>query len=128
AGFTGIEFVGELADRVPKLCKQFNVDPSLVKIYNVEAAPSALPGFDPALVEYAMESLRNRGVEFKLGIAIKECKPDGVVLANGDEIKSQTVVWTGGVRGNRLVEEAGIETSRGRVIVDSHLRTKEKEN
>lgn len=128
AGFTGIEFVGELADRIPKLCKQFNVDPSLVKIYNVEAAPSALPGFDPALVEYAMESLQNRGVAFKLGIAIKECTPEGVILANGEEIKSQTVVWTGGVRGNHLVEEAGIETTRGRVIVDDHLRTKEKDN
>ena len=28
AGFTGIEFVGELADRIPELCKQFDVDPS----------------------------------------------------------------------------------------------------
>jgi len=128
AGFTGIEFVGELADRVPKLCKQFNVDPSLVKIYNVEAAPTALPGFDPALVEYAMESLRRRGVTFKLGVGVKECTPDGVVLANGEEIKSQTVVWAGGVRGNRLVEEAGFETVRGRVAVDPFLRTKEKEN
>lgn len=128
AGFTGIEFVGELADRVPKLCKQFNVDPSLVKIYNVEAAPTALPGFDPSLVEYAMQSLQNRGVIFKLGVPVKECTPDGVVLGNGEEIKSQTVVWTGGVRGNRLVEEAGFETVRGRVMVDPYLRTKEKEN
>lgn len=128
AGFTGIEFVGELADRVPKLCKQFNVDPSLVKIYNVEAAPTALPGFDPSLVEYAMQSLEKRGVIFKLGEPVKECTPDGVILASGEEIKSQTVVWTGGIRGNRLVEEAGFETSRGRVLVDPYLRTKEKEN
>ena len=128
AGFTGIEFVGELADRVPKLCKQFNVDPSLVKIYNVEAAPSALPGFDPGLVEYAMESLKNRGVIFKLGVPIKECTPDGVLLGNGETIKSQTVVWTGGVRGNRLIEDAGIEVMRGRVKVDDFLRVNEKDN
>jgi NADH dehydrogenase len=128
AGFTGIEFVGELVDRMPKLCKQFNVDPSLVKIYNVEAAPTALPGFDPSLVEYAMESLKRRGVIFKLGLPVKECTPEGVLLANGEFIKSQTVVWTGGVRGNRLVEEAGFETSRGRVMVDPYLRTKEKDN
>jgi NADH dehydrogenase len=128
AGFTGIEFVGELVDRMPKLCKQFNVDPSLVKIYNVEAAPTALPGFDPSLVEYAMESLKRRGVIFKLGLPVKECTPEGVLLSNGEFIKSQTVVWTGGVRGNRLVEEAGFETSRGRVMVDPYLRTKEKDN
>ena len=61
AGFTGIEFVGELADRIPELCKQFDVDPSLVKIYNIEAAPTALPGFDPELVEYAMACADEEG-------------------------------------------------------------------
>ncbi len=128
AGFTGIEFVGELADRMPKLCKQFNVDPGLVKIYNVEAAPTALPGFDTELVEYAMKALEERGVIFKLSTPVKECTPEGVVLADGEVIKSTTVVWTGGVRGNRLIEEAGFEVKRGRVHVDEYLRTSEKEN
>jgi NADH dehydrogenase len=128
AGFTGIEFVGELADRLPKLCKQFNVDPALVKIYNVEAAPSALPGFDPELVDYAMKALEERGVTFKLNTPVKECTPEGVILADGEVIKSTTVVWTGGVRGNHLIEEAGFEVKRGRVHVDEYLRTNEKEN
>jgi NADH dehydrogenase len=125
AGFTGIEFVGELSDRVPELCKKNDIDPSLVKIYNIEAAPTALPGFDPELVEYAMNVLRNKGVEFKVGMAITECKPDGVVLADGSEIKAATIVWTGGIRGNRLIEEAGFETMRGRVKVDPYLRAPE---
>lgn len=122
AGFTGIEFVGELANRVPELCKKYDIDPEKAKIYNVEAAPTALPGFDPELVEYAMQVLRNKGIQFKVGTAIKECTPEGVVLADGEEIKAATVVWTGGVRGNRLIEEAGFETMRGRVKVDPHLR------
>ncbi|TMV44938.1 NAD(P)/FAD-dependent oxidoreductase [Paenibacillus mesophilus] len=128
AGFTGIEFIGELADRIPKLCKQFDVDPSFVKIYNIEAAPTALPGFDPELVEYAMQVLTNKGVTFKIATAIKECKPDGVVLATGETIKSSTVIWTGGIRGNRLVEQAGFEAMRGRVKVDPYLRTTQNEN
>lgn len=129
AGFTGIEFVGELADRVPELCKEFDVDPSLVKIYNVEAAPTALPpGFPPDLVEYAINALTNKGVIFKFSTAIKECTQDGVVLANGEVIKSSTVIWTGGVRGNRILEEAGFETARGRVKVDQYLRTNEYDN
>mgnify|MGYP001301411964 FL=1 len=122
AGFTGIEFVGELADRVPVLCRKNDIDPSLVKIYNIEAAPTALPGFDPELVEYAMKVLSDKGVQFKVGTAIKECTPEGVVLADGQEIKAATVIWTGGVRGNRLVEEAGFETMRGRVKVEPDLR------
>jgi NADH dehydrogenase len=121
AGFTGIEFVGELADRIPVLCREFDVDPELVKIINIEAAPNALPGFDPQLVEYAIKVLSDKGVEFKISTAIKECTPDSVILANGEEIKSATVVWTGGVRGNAIVEEAGFETMRGRVKVDEYL-------
>ncbi|MCL6460117.1 MAG: NAD(P)/FAD-dependent oxidoreductase [Gorillibacterium sp.] len=128
AGFTGIEFLGELVNRLPKLCKEFDVDPTLVKIINVEAAPTALPGFDPELVEYATDLLTSKGVIFKLATPIKECREDGVILANGEVIKAGTVIWTGGIRGNRLLEDAGFETTRGRVIVDSHLRTKEYEN
>ncbi len=128
AGFTGIEFIGELADRIPELCKQFDVDPALVKIINIEAAPTALPGFDPELVEYAMQVLQKKGVTFRIGTAIKECTPDGVIVGEGEEIKSQTVIWTGGVRGNRLIEEAGFETMRGRVKVDEFLRAPGHDN
>ncbi|WP_281889338.1 NAD(P)/FAD-dependent oxidoreductase [Paenibacillus sp. YYML68] len=128
AGFTGIEFVGELADRIPELCKEFDVDPSHVQIVNIEAAPTALPGFDAELVEYAMNVLKNKRVTFKIATAIKECTPEGVVLATGEEIKSSTVIWTGGVRGNRMLEEAGFETMRGRVKVDEELRIPGHEN
>lgn len=128
AGFTGIEFIGELADRIPKLCKEFDVDPALVKIINIEAAPTVLPGFDPELVEYAMKVLGDKGVTFKIATAIKECTPDGVVLATGETIKTSTVVWTGGIRGNRLVEQAGFEAMRGRVKVDPYLRTTQNGN
>jgi NADH dehydrogenase len=122
AGFTGIEFVGELADRIPELCEEFDVDPEIVKLISIEAAPTALPGFDPALVEYAMEILSNKGVDFKINTPIKECTAEGVILATGEEIRTTTVVWTGGVRGNSIVEKSGIETMRGRVKVDEYLR------
>lgn len=128
AGFTGIEFIGELADRIPQLCREFDVDPQLVKLYNIEAAPTALPGFDPELVEYAMDVLRKKGVTFRIGTPIKECRPDGVIVGEGEEIKAQTVIWTGGVRGNRLIEEAGFETMRGRVKVDEYLRVPGHDN
>jgi len=128
AGFTGFEFVGELADRIPQLCREFDVDPQLVKLINIEAAPTALPGFDPELVEYAMDVLRKKGVTFRIGTPIKECKPDGVIVGEGEEIKAQTVIWTGGIRGNRLIEEAGFETMRGRVKVDEYLRAPGHDN
>ncbi|MFF2530017.1 NAD(P)/FAD-dependent oxidoreductase [Brevibacillus sp. DP1.3A] len=128
AGFTGIEFCGELGDRLPELCREFDVDPELVKVYCIEAAPTALPGFDPELIQYAMDVLGRKGIEFKIGTPIKQCTPDGVLLATGEEIKSKTVVWAAGVRGNSIVEKAGFEVMRGRVKVDEYLRAPGHEN
>lgn len=128
AGFTGIEFVGELADRMPQLCKEFDVDPGLIKIYNIEAAPTVLPGFDPELIDYAMRVLTEKGVIFKINTPIQECKPEGVTLATGEEIKASTVVWTGGVRGNSIIEKSGFESVRGRVKVDEFLQAAEFKN
>ncbi|MCM3785920.1 NAD(P)/FAD-dependent oxidoreductase [Neobacillus mesonae] len=122
AGFSGVEFVSELADRLPRLCKEFDVDPAVVHLYNIEAAPTALPGFDKELVDYAMEVLRNKGVSLRIGVPIKECLPDGVIIGDGEKIESSTVVWTGGIRGNKLLEQAGFEVNRGRVKVDEYLR------
>ena len=125
AGFTGIEFVGELANRIPELCEEFDIDRSLVRIITVEAAPTALPGFDPELVEYAMEQLERKGVEFKIGTAIKECTEDGIIVSKDDEveeIKAATVVWAAGVRGNPIVEKSGFEAMRGRIKVEPDLR------
>ncbi|MBP0725604.1 NAD(P)/FAD-dependent oxidoreductase [Bacillus sp. RG28] len=131
AGFTGIEFVGELGNRVPELCKEFDIDREKVRIICVEAAPMVLPGFDPELVEYAVSALEKKGVEFKIGTAIKECTEEGIVVAKGDdveEIKAATVVWAAGVRGSALVEEAGFETMRGRLKVTEHMRVPGHDN
>lgn len=125
AGFTGIEFLGELANRVPELCKEYDIDQNKVQVICVEAAPSALPGFDPELVEYAVSLLERKGVEFRIGTAIKECTPDGIIVGKDDqveEIKAGTVVWAAGVRGNSIIEESGFEAMRGRVKVDEFLR------
>jgi NADH dehydrogenase len=126
AGFTGIEFLGEMANRVPDLCREYDIDPHKVKLICVEAAPTALPGFDPELVNYAMSQLQKKGVEFRIGTAIKECTPNGIIVAKGEneveEIKAGTVIWAAGVRGNSIIERSGIENMRGRVKVQPDLR------
>lgn len=130
-GFTGIEFLGEIANRVPELCKEFDIDRSKVRIINVEGAPTILPGFDPQLVEYAMNSLESRGVEFKLGAMLKECKPDGIVIETDgerEEIPTHTTIWAAGVRANSIVEHSGLEHNRGKVEVKPDLRAPSHED
>jgi NADH:ubiquinone reductase (H+-translocating) len=132
AGFTGIEFLGELSNRIPELCKEYDVDCHKVRVVCVEAAPTVLPGFDPELVNYAVSHLEKKGVEFKIGTAIKGCNPDGIIVAKGEseveEIKASTVVWAAGVRGNSIIEASGIEAMRGRVKVNPDLRAPGHDN
>jgi len=125
AGFTGIEFLGEMANRIPELCREYDIDRQQVRLICVEAAPSVLPGFEPELVDYAVNYLEGKGVEFKIGTAVKECTPDGIIVGKDnqtEEIKAGTVVWAAGVRGNPIIEESGFENMRGRVKVKPDLR------
>ncbi|ALC89492.1 NADH dehydrogenase [Bacillus sp. FJAT-18017] len=125
AGFTGIEFLGELSNRVPELCHEYDVDFQKVRVICVEAAPTVLPGFDPELVDYAVTTLQKRGVEFMIGTAIKEATPEGIMVAKGEElveIKAGTVVWAAGVRGHAVIDKSGFEAMRARVKVQPDLR------
>lgn len=126
AGFTGIEFLGELANRVPELCKEYDIAQEKVKIICVEAAPTILPGFDPDLVSYAISRLEEKGVTFMIGTAVKEATPEGIIVGKNEdelqEIKAGTVVWAAGVRGNSIIDKSGFEAMRGRVKVNRDLR------
>jgi len=130
-GFTGIEFVGELANKVPELCKEYDIDKSQVRIINIEGAPTVLPGFDPELVEYAMNSLEARGVEFVTGALLKEAKPDAVVYEKDgklNEISTLTTVWAAGVKASSIVADSGFENNRGKIQVRPDMRAPEYDN
>ncbi|WP_019241569.1 MULTISPECIES: NAD(P)/FAD-dependent oxidoreductase [Bacillus] len=128
AGFTGIEMVGELIEVLPKLCKQYNVPVEAAKIVNVEASNSILPGFDQAAIEYSTNYIKKNGVELLTSSKIVKCTSDTITLDNGKELASRTLIWSGGVRGNRLLEKMDLPTTRGRIEVDEFLRVKGYEN
>ncbi|MBX6395509.1 MAG: FAD-dependent oxidoreductase, partial [Alicyclobacillaceae bacterium] len=123
AGLTGIELVGEIANWLPRLCEESNIPIAQVRLYNVEAMPSILPGFDPDLVAKAEEILKAKGVIFKVGSPIVQVEPEAVHLKSGEVIRTKTLIWTGGVRGNQIVVDAGFETEpRGRAKVNEYLQ------
>ncbi|WP_308633931.1 NAD(P)/FAD-dependent oxidoreductase [Paenibacillus silvisoli] len=122
-GLTGVELVGELADELPAICRENGVDFADIKLKLVEAMPTILPMFSPDLINRAMTSLQARGVEFLTSLPITEVKGNVVTLKDGQTITSNTIVWTGGVQGNSLVANCGIEVNRGRATVNSALQS-----
>ncbi|WP_010096878.1 NAD(P)/FAD-dependent oxidoreductase [Ornithinibacillus scapharcae] len=128
-GFTGIEFIGELVERVPKLCKKYDIDRGKAKIINVEAAPSILPTFDKELVSYARKSLQERGAQILEGTKINECTKEGFIVGEDNElIKAGTVVWTGGVKASPVLTNSGFELTKGRFTVNGDLRAPGRDN
>lgn len=124
AGFTGIEFLGELTARVDELSNKYGVDRDKVKITCVEAAPTMLPMFDDELVNYAVNYLEERGVEFKIGTPIVGANEKGFLVKVGDEeqqLEANTSVWTAGVRGSKIMDNSFEGVKRGRLVVNQDL-------
>ncbi|PLR97539.1 NAD(P)/FAD-dependent oxidoreductase [Bacillus sp. T33-2] len=127
-GFTGIEMVGELVEAVPELCKTYGIPVEETKIVNIEAFDSLLPGFDQKLIDFTTKYIDKYGVQVLTSTKILECTPESIKLDNGTVLPARTLIWSGGVRGNRILEKMGLPTTRGRVPVDKTLRVEGMQN
>lgn len=124
AGFTGIEYLGELVDSLPILCDNLDINYDDVSITCVEAMPSMLPMFSEDLSGYAKKYLESKGVKFLLGTPIVAANEEGFVVKINDKeetVKANNRIWTAGVRGNKLMEENFDGVMRGRIIVKDDL-------
>lgn len=120
AGFTSIEYLGELVWRLPRLVKEYGLPEEKIRIDCIEAAPKILPMFEPKLAQWAVKYLEGHGVNFHVSTPITEVKPDALV-SNGTEYKANTVIWATGVRGSEVIAKSGYDQKRNRVIVKDDL-------
>jgi len=117
-GPTGVETAGALASMAHEV-----VGPvATLRVILVEAGPRLLNTFSPRSSERALQDLRRRGVEVRLGQNVEAADASGVTLGGGERIQSDTVIWAAGVQANGLARNLGLELSRGRVMVDPHLQ------
>ena len=70
--------------------------------------------------QYARRELERRGVDVRTGTLVAAADDDGVVLHDGTEIATSTMVWTAGVR--RATVDASRHARRARIEVDDHFR------
>lgn len=128
AGFTGIETVGELFEWKDVLCDKYGIDKKEVSIYNVEAMPTILPILRPSLQTKAAKFLTKKGVKLMTNSPIVKATPDGIILKDGQEIKTKTLIWTCGVQGNSFTASTGLTPGkRNRVQVNDYMQSMDKE-
>jgi len=129
AGATGVELAGELAHYTKMQARQHKIDPSFITIDLIEAASRVLPMFPPKVSEIAARRLRILGVNIFCNQPMTEEKAEEISL-RGMTLKTETVIWTAGVKPNSLYQRIpGLSfDKKGRVIVDEYLRAKGFEN
>jgi len=124
-GATGVELAGTLAElRNIALPAAFpDIDRSRLQIRLVEQAPALLAPYTPSLREYAHRQLLARGVDVRLGAAIREITADHVALADGEHLPSDVTVWAAGVTAPDSLGGWGLPQGRGgRIQVGPDLR------
>ncbi len=130
AGPTGVELCGalvELFDHVLSL--DFRSDLEDARVVLIEALPQVLQSYSAESQEFARRVLEERGVEVMLDTALKEVGEGYVLLGDGSEIRTGTVVWAAGVRAQTLADDLGLEqTKAGRIVVESDLSVPDHPN
>jgi NADH:ubiquinone reductase (H+-translocating) len=121
AGFTGIEFLCELQDRIPILCEKYHISKEEIKVICVEASSAILRDFDRPTIDYILQTMERKGVDLRFNCPVTLCGQDHILFNDGKKIDSYTIIWTGGIRGNSVVEKAGFQNTKGRVKINPFL-------
>lgn len=124
-GATGVEYAGALAELIhgPLVKDYRSIDFHSVRIILLEAADGLVANMPQSIRAYTLEKLQKMGVEVRLGAKVREVTPNAVLISGQDNITTQTVVWTAGVKGEPLAELSGVSTGRdGRVPVQDTLQ------
>jgi NADH:ubiquinone reductase (H+-translocating) len=125
-GFTGLELAAQGRQLCRAALRQYPaLDSESVRWTVLEAGPSVLGQFPAKLARRALDRIRKRGVDVRLGAAVAEIGPDHVRLVSGETLPTQTVVWTAGVTPAPLISELGLAVQRGRLIVGDDLQTRD---
>jgi len=128
AGATGTELAAELHRTVRAVVAygMDRIDPARdVHIVLIEAAERILPALPERISNATLELLTSIGVEVRTRARVAEVRADGVVLASGEFIPSELVVWSAGVKAPNFLREAdGLETNRiNQLLVTPTLQT-----
>jgi NADH:quinone reductase (non-electrogenic) len=121
-GPTGVELAGTLAEIARQTRSEFrNVDTQKTRIVVIEAGPTILPSFAPALRDAARRSLSRLHVEVRENTRVTAVD-DGAVMLGAERLEAGTVLWTAGVAASPITATLGVPLDRaGRVIVERDL-------
>jgi NADH:ubiquinone reductase (H+-translocating) len=124
-GPTGVEMAGAIAELARHtIASDFrNINPSLARVFLIEAGPRILPTFPEKLSQSAEAQLRKLGVEVLTADPVTEIGAANVTLRSGRAIETSTVIWSAGVMASPAAKWLRSDSDRaGRIKVPADLR------
>ena len=123
-GPTGVETAAALTSMAQEVVGPI----ATMRVILVEAGPRLLSAFNPHSSERALQDLRRRGVDVRLGQKVNAADADGVTFGRGERIETGTVIWAAGVQANGLAHTMDLPLSKGRVVVNQYLQVSGRPN
>jgi NADH dehydrogenase len=124
-GFAGVETAGELNDFLRDSVEDYyhNIESKDVRVIIIQSGKRLLPEMSGELAEFAMQKLTQSGVEVILGTRVTGATENEVKIKDGRNIPTNTIIWTGGVAPNPIVEEISCKHDErsGRIAVNKFL-------
>lgn len=130
-GPSGVEIAGMLAEMGTTIAtKEY---PEITGVHSrinlVDASPHLLGPMSKKAQDSAFKVLSKLGVKIKLNTAVKDYKDGNVLMADGESIATNSLIWTTGVTGREVVGLLADQVGRGRrILVDEFNKVKDTQN
>lgn len=129
-GPTGVELAGALSD-LKKFVLPYEypeLDINRISIYLIQSTYRLLDGMSEDSADFALQSLKDRGVNILLNSIVKYYDGREVIMNDGRKISSMNLIWAAGVKG-ALIEGLQYDSiDRFRLKVDEYNRVKNYED
>lgn len=123
-GYAGVEALAELADMARYASQYYeNIERADLRWVLVEAAGRIMPEVSAPMGRYTVERLMESGIEVFLDTRVDTMENGHVVLSDGTEFDTDTIVWTAGVKPNPMLDQTDLpRDDKGRVICSAELQ------
>ncbi|TAE88285.1 MAG: NAD(P)/FAD-dependent oxidoreductase [Bacteroidetes bacterium] len=116
-GPTGVETAGALAEMkknvLPADYKE--IDAQKMQVHLIEAAPRVLAAMSEISSAKAKQFLEKLGVHVQVNTAVQQYNPEtgDLSLSNGQVIKTDTIIWSAGVKGKTIAGIPDTSVTKG---------------
>ncbi|MDG4836767.1 MULTISPECIES: NAD(P)/FAD-dependent oxidoreductase [Micromonospora] len=104
-GYAGIEALAEMEDMARDALRYYpELKQDEVRWVLVEATQRVLPEVDRDMGAYTVQQLMKRNMDIRLDTRLESCVDGVVKLSDGDSFRSDTIVWTAGVKPSPMLD------------------------